>query len=54
MEGKSKRLYNKPKISKVGLLPEEAVLAGCKIANTGKTNKCNNPPATCANRVPGS
>lgn len=33
MEGKLKRLYNKPKISKVRLLPEEAVLQNCKTSS---------------------
>ena len=50
MKGKSKRLYNKPKISKVRLLPEEAVLQNCKTSSgtgskvntciTGGTKKC--------------
>jgi hypothetical protein len=54
MEGKAKRLYNKPKISKVRLLPEEAVLQNCKTASTVKNNKCEPTPTTCNNRVLGS
>lgn len=54
MEGKPKRLYNKPKISKVRLLPEEAVLGNCKTANTGQTSKCDTGGTTCTNRVFGS
>jgi hypothetical protein len=44
MEGKAKRLYNKPKISKVRLLPEEAVLQNCKavgINRNASTSKCS-------------
>ena len=54
MKEKSKRLYNKPKISKVRLLPEEAVLQNCKTAGSGKTNKCNAPPRGCLNKAYGS
>lgn len=54
MEGKSKRLYKKPKISKVGLSPEEAVLQNCKTAGSGKNTKCNAPPRGCLNKVFGS
>ncbi len=55
MEGKTKRLYNKPKISKVRLLPEEAVLQNCKTASSGSRTKCNKDAAnTCYNKTYGS
>lgn len=56
MKGKSKRLYNKPKISKVMLLPEEAVLVNCKVGGSGSgTKKCYKSPAeSCASREYGS
>ncbi|RZB30191.1 MAG: hypothetical protein SRB1_02471 [Desulfobacteraceae bacterium Eth-SRB1] len=55
MEGKAKRLYNKPKISKVRLLPEEAVLQNCKALGSNKgaaTNKCS--AGACNSRLVGS
>ena len=53
MKGKSK--WFKPQISRVRLLPEEAVLAGCKVASTGKGTKCDNTgTGACYNRVAGS
>jgi hypothetical protein len=55
MKGESKRLYNNPKISKVRLLPEEAVLQNCKSLGSNKaaaTNKCSS--GACNSRVVGS
>jgi hypothetical protein len=54
MGKKSKRLYNKPTISQVRLLPEEAVLQNCKAASaTNRTNQCGTL-AKCSNKDVGS
>ena len=57
MKGKSKRLYNKPQINKVSLLPEEAVLLACKtVSGTDRSDgKCRSGGTrTCQNKTPGS
>ena len=43
-----KKLYEKPSIKKVKLVPEEAVLAGCK---TGTAGGWGNSPQRCKLRV---
>lgn len=43
--GAKKKSYSKPQIEKVQLVPEEAVLTGCKMAAPGSgknSGKCNN------------
>jgi len=51
MTDKRKKFYSKPQIQQVKLVPEEAVLGGCKVADTGggigsttscTTNSCVN------------
>ncbi|NIM59466.1 MAG: hypothetical protein GTO16_11075 [Candidatus Aminicenantes bacterium] len=42
MTKKGKRLYEKPRIKKVKLVPEEAVLQGCKTFSAGAWGA--NPP----------
>ena len=48
MEEKAKKSYKKPQIKQVNLVPEEAVLLGCKTAAdaSGKVAGVNN----CGNR----
>ena len=46
-----KKTYRKPQINQVSLVPEEAVLSGCKAIGTGDINKnigqCQNPNQSC-------
>lgn len=51
-----KKLYRKPEIKQVKLVPEEAVLSGCKVykggANGSGTNRCVTAGMSCS--IPGS
>ncbi len=49
-----KRKYQKPKVKKVKLAPEEAVLTACKVTMdaAGGSNKCRE--ALCTHKVQGS
>ena len=51
-----KRPYNPPEVTRVPLLPEEAVLTSCKIGmGTGRTAMCNqNNMQGCTNLSAGS
>lgn len=50
MAKKVKKLYEKPRIKKVKLVPEEAVLQGCK---TGLAGGWGNAPQRCTLRGAG-
>jgi hypothetical protein len=39
--------YRKPQVNQVKLMPEEAVLAGCKLTGTGAASRNND--GTCKN-----
>lgn len=51
-----KRSYQKPEIKEIKLVPEEAVLAGCKITFTGAGGgtKCIEGAGGCVNKLSGS
>ena len=51
MQKKAKRPYKKPEISKVRLVPEEAVLAGCKISGTGKPRAPGRCTGACVSAI---
>lgn len=47
-----RRPYRKPEIKQLKLMPEEAVLTGCKTTGTGSTSNkndggCRNPTWSC-------
>lgn len=47
-----RRTYQPPRLTRVHLIPDEAVLASCKNAATagpfGAAKKCSGPPAICS------
>ena len=47
-----RRAYRPPRLTRVQLIPDEAVLASCKNAATagpfGAAKKCSGPPALCS------
>lgn len=47
-----RRAYQTPRLTRVHLVPEEAVLASCKTASTqgplGASEKCTGVPALCS------
>lgn len=45
----TRRPYRKPQLEKVGLVPEEAVLSACKVAQGPGpgTGRCNRPMPGC-------
>ena len=50
--GGKKRRYEPPELTRVRLVPDEAVLASCKnnatAGPTGAAKKCAGPPAMCS------
>jgi hypothetical protein len=48
----SRRAYHSPRLTRVHLVPEEAVLASCKTTVTqgplGASEKCTGTPALCS------
>lgn len=53
METNKKKAYQKPQLQEVKLVPEEAVLAGCKTtatARTGNSRPCG-PTSSCTGAV---
>ena len=48
----SRRAYQPPRLTRVQLVPDEAVLASCKTATTqgplGASEKCTGIPALCS------
>lgn len=50
--GNARRVYQPPTLTRVHLVPDEAVLASCKNAATvgplGAPSKCNGAPALCS------
>jgi hypothetical protein len=48
-KGRARKIYSRPAVKKVHLKPEEAVLGGCKTANTkGPAHARCNTPTPCA------
>ena len=48
MEKKAKRSYKRPEVFKVKLMPQEAVLAGCKQDGSGKPQAPSRCDVGCA------
>lgn len=47
--------YEKPQVTRVPLLPEEAVLVVCKVGSGSvRTQRCNRNQGACVNRQAGS
>ncbi len=51
-----KKTYRKPAIKQVKLVPEEAMIQGCKLglASGARTSKCNETKAGCTLSAAGS
>ncbi|HYV18137.1 MAG TPA: hypothetical protein VFC25_03800 [Verrucomicrobiae bacterium] len=52
LDSSSRRAYQPPRLTRVHLVPDEAVLASCKTATTqgplGASAKCTGTPALCS------
>jgi hypothetical protein len=44
----TRRMYRKPRIEKVQLVVEEAVLETCKVKASGPVTGCNPKPGVCS------
>lgn len=55
MRHEPKRSYDPPRMLRVPLVPEEAVLTVCKTGQgAGRTTKCNKNQGACVNQSGGS